>query len=74
MKREHGYYIAMVPSCARGDVIAYWNGEDFLTVGNDSKTRPEEFIFIAASPINTGESKVAFIGGENWLNNPVTED
>ena len=66
MDKKHGYYIATVPGGSNSDVIVYWDGESFLTVGNDCKLNPDEFLFIADKPIDTNKSTVEFCSGEHW--------
>lgn len=67
MTKKQGYYIATVPGCADGDVVVYWNGKEFYTVGSEEGFSPDKLLMISEEPINTGDAKGNFTSGEEWL-------
>ena len=50
--RVKGYYLGTLAATADGDVILFWDGEQFWHHGSDEAADEDNFIWLATQPID----------------------
>jgi len=72
--RAPGYYFAVIPACAGGEIFIFWNGNGFQVQGSDCLVDPDELLFIDINPDDISRFAVDLVPGRDWLNTITVTD